>query len=110
MVADQAGGKPPEDQADEDRDDSLLDRLADILTPQGERIVKYLWTRKYSTGYDTLAENCWDNVPTDYAIHKALKRVADDLNANADLGVTIEVSHAKRRAKLTRPPDRTRDK
>ena len=95
-----------EDQAGE----TLLDRLADILTPQGYKIVKFLWDRKHSTSYDTLAKDCWSNEPTDDAIHKALKRVAETLNANTDLGVTIEIHHSKRRAKLVRPPDNSGDK
>jgi hypothetical protein len=122
----QAGGKPGEappvgeqdagkrDEAaeieyDQD-DDSLLDRLADILTPQGNRIIKHLWNRRHSTSYESLTDNCWDGPQEDETIKTALKRVQKTLNANPDLGVTIEIRHAEKRVKLTRPPDKSGDK
>jgi len=94
------------DRIEGERGDDLLDRLADILTLQGLRIVQYLWNRKHSTGYETLKETCWKNEPTDEAIQKALKRVQGKLNEDPSLGVTIEIHHAKRRVKLDHPPDK----
>ena len=101
-----AAGAPRKPPAGED-DESLFDQVTDILTPQGDRIVQFLWDRTHSTSYDRLAENCWkDGSAEDETIYKALKRVANDLNANLNLGVTIEIYHAKRRVKLIRPPDK----
>jgi len=99
------GGSSTPDKApgvEDHGDEAILDRLADILTSDGYRIVKFLWGRKYSTTYETLADKCWRNVPTDAAINTALKRVAGRLNTHTDLGIEIEIAHSKRRVKLNR--------
>ncbi len=87
--------------------DSLLDRLADILTPQQHKIVKRLWGRT-GTGFAALAQTpgCFRDVPSDEAIIKALKRIQDRLNAHPGLGATVSFSQPKRRAMLNLPPDK----
>jgi hypothetical protein len=94
-------------------DGSLLDRVIDILTPQGKKIIKVLWNRKYATTYNTLADTsgAWRNEePSDETIRTALKRVAKELNKHTDLGVTIKISHSEREVKRIPPPDKSGDK
>jgi len=96
-------GGPAKDQGG----NSLLDRLADILTPRQYKIVKHLWGRS-GIGFDTLAKipGCFRDVPSDEAIIKALKRTQDRLNAHPELGITVSFSQRKRRATLNRSPDK----
>lgn len=87
---------------------ALLDTLNDELTPQGWRIVSYLWNKPRGASYDTLAgvRGAFRGGPTDEAIEKALKRIGDYFNKNLDLNLQIQISPAKRRAKLIRPADK----
>jgi hypothetical protein len=92
--------------------DGPLDRLANLLTPQGYRIVDFLWNRLNGAGFNAIATvpKAFQGGPTDEAIVKALKRIGTCFNQHLDLGLSISICSAKRRAKLTRLPDSAGDK
>jgi hypothetical protein len=93
-------------------DAALLERLANDLTPQGYRIASYLLDQPNGVSYDTLAEipRAFRPGPTDEAIEKALKRIGNYFNSHLDLGLSISIFPAKRRAKLIRSSDSPGDK
>jgi len=80
-------------------DDSLLDRLRDILTKQQFKIVECLRGREHGVGFDEIASypGAFRDVPDDEAVKKALDRIKLRL---VEEPLDIEVSPTKRRAKL----------
>jgi hypothetical protein len=108
MRSDAASASGGNGNTDTDANENTLEILSDILSNQGYNIVYYLWNRPRGADYNSLIDipNAWRDIPSDEAIEKALKRIAKKLNENPELGVTIEISTSKRRAKLTRLPDK----
>lgn len=91
----------------EGHSEPLLDRLADLLSGNQHRIVKYLWGRK-GAGFNALAQipGAFRDVPSDEAIVRALERIQARLNANPELQVTLSFSADKQRASINRPSDK----
>jgi hypothetical protein len=85
-----------------------LERLADDLTPQRYRILVYLWDQPSGASFDSLAEipRAFRGRPADGAIVKALERIGAYLASHTDLGLAIQISKTKRRAKIIRPSDK----
>lgn len=97
---------PPDD------DDPLLEQVLDTLTGQGSKIVAELWKKKSrSMGFDSIVTIPGAfRSPSDEALLQALKRVRNCLNANDHLGVVLEVSTTKRRAKIVLLAGQFKDK
>jgi hypothetical protein len=99
-------GKTP---GNTDANENILEILNDKLSKKQYIIVKHLWDRSHGANYNHLRydiPDAWQDVPTDEAIEKALKRIVSRLNENPELGVTIEISTSKQRVKLNRPQDK----
>jgi hypothetical protein len=92
----------------ETKSESVDDTLADILTKQQLAIVKYLWGKPRGVSFDVLQSisGAWRDCPGDDAVEKALKRTAEKFNEYPSLEITLEISTAKQRVKLNRPPDK----
>ena len=82
----------------------LLEQIVASLTPKQSLLFEFLWTRK-TAGYNTLVHavpNAWQDVPSDEAIERALKRMREKLEG---FPVSLTIQVAKRRVVL----DRLRD-
>ena len=95
--ADQGKEDPPEE-----RESLLLEQVLDVLTAQQGEIFKAIWnTKSRSMGFNAIASipKAFQSSPSDETIGLALKRAKKNLD-QAFLGIDLEISTAKRRAKL----------
>lgn len=91
----------------DEEDDPLLDRIADILTVQQNKIIKHIWNQK-GAGFDALTRipGAFRGMPDDETIIKALQRTQKRLNKYPEYRISLSVSKPKRRVQLERPPDK----
>lgn len=81
-----------------------LDAICGELTEGMERIVRFLWHRRYPTKWDTLAASCWSSgEAADSAIKKQLQQLAERLLENNITDVFLDVDTGRRNANLIRP-------
>ncbi|MDZ4688651.1 MAG: hypothetical protein SH850_26560 [Planctomycetaceae bacterium] len=89
-------------------DNELCERACEPLTTLQTNIIRFVWKRKHSTGFNTLAENCWPNgVASDETIIKRLRDIEGRWDARATPDkwfglLDLEISPGKRTVKLVR--------
>ncbi len=85
--------------------------LDHVTAPLLNRILKFLWDRDHGTDWNTLADECWDDPPSDGTIHKALKRLESALNEIDDVcPLDLVISKANCRVQLVKLANRSGDK
>ena len=91
----------------DEEDEPLLDRIADILTVQQNKIIKHIWKKK-GASFDALTQipRAFREMPDDETIIKALQRTQQRLNKYPEYRISLSVSKPKRRVQLERPPDK----
>ncbi|MBL7038575.1 MAG: hypothetical protein ISR77_08075 [Pirellulaceae bacterium] len=83
---------------------STLEAVCGGLTDGMERIVRFLWGRRYPTKWDALAESCWSGgEAADSAITKQLQRLTERLLENSITDVFLDVDIDRRSVKVVRP-------
>ena len=86
--------------------DSRLERLCDQLTPQQDKIVRFLWDKKRPVFWGTVgnvAEAFREQTPGDATLEKALKRLRFKLSKVYRTGqCSLDVEVAKKRVRLNR--------
>jgi len=83
---------------------STLEEVCGGLTDGMERIVRFLWGRRYPTKWDALAESCWSGgEAADSAIRKQLQRLTERLLENSITDVFLDVDLDRRSVKVVRP-------
>ena len=83
---------------------SSLDDICRGLTEGMERIVRFLWHRRYPTKWDTLAASCWSSgEAADSAIKKQLQQLTERLLENNIADVFLDIDVGRRSVNLIRP-------
>lgn len=83
---------------------SSLEDICGELTEGMERIVRFLWPRRYPTKWDTLAESCWSGgEAADSAIKKQLEQLMERLLENDITDMFVDVDMGRRSVNLIRP-------
>lgn len=83
---------------------SSLDDVCGGLTGGMERIIRFLWHRRYPTKWDTLAASCWSGgEAADSAIKRQLQRLAGRLLEKNITDVFLDLGMARRSVNLIRP-------
>ncbi len=83
---------------------SSLDDICGMLTEGMERIVRFLWPRRYPTKWDTLAESCWSGgEAADSAIKRQLQQLMERLLENDITDVFLDLDTGRRSVNLIRP-------
>lgn len=98
-ATDQNNTDPPAAETDGEK----LERLCESLSPKGAVLLRFLFGRKYATSFDSLpTEGFRDGIPEDTGIIRALKRLNESLVSKNEFHWSVDVSEAKRTAKLVR--------
>lgn len=81
-----------------------LDDVCGTLTEGMERIVRFLWHRRYPTKWDTLAASCWSGgEAADSAIKRQLGQLMERLLENDIADVFLDIDSGRRSINLIRP-------